>query len=131
MCFVLNHVTTATTDDDPAHPYTPHAATSKQLSTSSSLHPHNAINCAAAQLNGCNGGTAGGGGGGDSGGVTVNVSPTITFWYRLNRLVIRLCSTHQFKNLQVSRTTAICGKLNGAAKYTAKTIILLCCAQNE
>lgn len=29
-------------------------------------------------------------------------SPTISFWYRLNRLIIRLCSTHQFKNLQVS-----------------------------
>lgn len=29
-------------------------------------------------------------------------SPTFSFWYRLNRLIIRLCSTHQFKNLQVS-----------------------------
>lgn len=29
-------------------------------------------------------------------------SPTITFWFRLNKFIIRLCSTHQFKNLQVS-----------------------------
>lgn len=29
-------------------------------------------------------------------------SPTISFWFRLNRLILRLCSTHQFKNLQVS-----------------------------
>ncbi|XP_055844529.1 adenylate cyclase type 6 [Episyrphus balteatus] len=28
-------------------------------------------------------------------------SPTISFWFRLNKLVIRMCSTHQFKNLQV------------------------------
>lgn len=30
-------------------------------------------------------------------------SPSISFWYRLNRIILRLCSTHQFKNLQVSR----------------------------
>lgn len=29
-------------------------------------------------------------------------SPSISFWYRLNRIILRLCSTHQFKNLQVS-----------------------------
>lgn len=28
-------------------------------------------------------------------------SPTISFWFRLNKIIIRLCSTHQFKNLQV------------------------------
>ncbi|XP_017861187.1 PREDICTED: uncharacterized protein LOC108612728 isoform X3 [Drosophila arizonae] len=28
-------------------------------------------------------------------------SPSISFWYRLNRIILRLCSTHQFKNLQV------------------------------
>ncbi|KAJ6635699.1 Adenylate cyclase type 6, partial [Pseudolycoriella hygida] len=28
-------------------------------------------------------------------------SPTISFWYRLNKVIIRLCSSHQFKNLQV------------------------------
>ncbi|CAD7082581.1 unnamed protein product [Hermetia illucens] len=28
-------------------------------------------------------------------------SPTISFWFRLNKVIIRLCSTHQFKNLQV------------------------------
>lgn len=26
-----------------------------------------------------------------------------SFWIRLNRYIIRLCSTHQFKNLQVNR----------------------------
>ncbi|XP_055378499.1 uncharacterized protein LOC129610136 isoform X2 [Condylostylus longicornis] len=29
------------------------------------------------------------------------ISPTISFWFRLNKVIIRLCSTHQFKNLQV------------------------------
>lgn len=29
-------------------------------------------------------------------------SPSLSFWYRLNRIILRLCSTHQFKNLQVS-----------------------------
>lgn len=33
---------------------------------------------------------------------TAQTSPTITFWFRLNKIIIRLCSTHQFKNLQVS-----------------------------
>ncbi|XP_037826655.1 uncharacterized protein MAL13P1.304-like, partial [Lucilia sericata] len=33
--------------------------------------------------------------------VNANLSPTISFWFRLNRIILRLCSTHQFKNLQV------------------------------
>lgn len=37
----------------------------------------------------------------------VGGSPAITFWYRLNRLIIRLCSTHQFKNLQVNSLYSI------------------------
>lgn len=40
-----------------------------------------------------------GGGGGTANGP---VSPSISFWFRLNRIILRLCSTHQFKNLQVS-----------------------------
>ncbi|XP_030561125.1 uncharacterized protein LOC115762890 [Drosophila novamexicana] len=32
---------------------------------------------------------------------TQAASPSISFWYRLNRIILRLCSTHQFKNLQV------------------------------
>ncbi|XP_034481214.1 adenylate cyclase type 6 [Drosophila innubila] len=32
---------------------------------------------------------------------TTAASPSISFWYRLNRIILRLCSTHQFKNLQV------------------------------
>ncbi|KAL7733742.1 hypothetical protein ACLKA6_011472 [Drosophila palustris] len=32
---------------------------------------------------------------------TTPASPSISFWYRLNRIILRLCSTHQFKNLQV------------------------------
>ncbi|SPP87107.1 adenylate cyclase type 6 [Drosophila guanche] len=39
-------------------------------------------------------GAAGGGTGGA-------LSPSISFWFRLNRIILRLCSTHQFKNLQV------------------------------
>nr|NP_001097622.2 uncharacterized protein Dmel_CG43373, isoform C [Drosophila melanogaster]ABW08553.2 uncharacterized protein Dmel_CG43373, isoform C [Drosophila melanogaster] len=39
-----------------------------------------------------------GGGGGTANGP---VSPSISFWFRLNRIILRLCSTHQFKNLQV------------------------------
>ncbi|XP_073840464.1 adenylate cyclase type 6 [Musca autumnalis] len=33
--------------------------------------------------------------------MNANLSPTISFWFRLNRIILRLCSTHQFKNLQV------------------------------
>ncbi|XP_052844867.1 adenylate cyclase type 5 isoform X1 [Drosophila gunungcola] len=40
-------------------------------------------------------------GGGGSGAGNGNVSPSISFWFRLNRIILRLCSTHQFKNLQV------------------------------
>ncbi|KAL9907889.1 uncharacterized protein ACN427_003810 isoform 2-T5 [Glossina fuscipes fuscipes] len=32
---------------------------------------------------------------------TAVISPSISFWFRLNRVVLRLCSAHQFKNLQV------------------------------
>uniref|UniRef100_A0A1A9W399 adenylate cyclase n=1 Tax=Glossina brevipalpis TaxID=37001 RepID=A0A1A9W399_9MUSC len=32
---------------------------------------------------------------------TTVISPTISFWFRLNRVILRLCSAHQFKNLQV------------------------------
>jgi len=41
-------------------------------------------------------------GGGGSGTGNGPVSPSISFWFRLNRIILRLCSTHQFKNLQVS-----------------------------
>ncbi|XP_053957170.1 uncharacterized protein LOC128862519 [Anastrepha ludens] len=34
-------------------------------------------------------------------GGTGGLSPTISFWFRLNRVILRLCTTHQFKNLQV------------------------------
>lgn len=34
--------------------------------------------------------------------LTAQSSPTISFWFRLNKIILRLCSTHQFKNLQVS-----------------------------
>uniref|UniRef100_A0A6P4ERI3 adenylate cyclase n=1 Tax=Drosophila rhopaloa TaxID=1041015 RepID=A0A6P4ERI3_DRORH len=40
-------------------------------------------------------------GGGGSGPGNGPVSPSISFWFRLNRIILRLCSTHQFKNLQV------------------------------
>ncbi|XP_017080398.1 adenylate cyclase type 5 [Drosophila eugracilis] len=40
-------------------------------------------------------------GGGGSGTGNAPVSPSISFWFRLNRIILRLCSTHQFKNLQV------------------------------
>ncbi|XP_037721480.1 adenylate cyclase type 5 isoform X2 [Drosophila subpulchrella] len=40
-------------------------------------------------------------GGGGSGTGSGPVSPSISFWFRLNRIILRLCSTHQFKNLQV------------------------------
>ncbi|KAH8364474.1 hypothetical protein KR084_007267 [Drosophila pseudotakahashii] len=40
-------------------------------------------------------------GGGGSGTGNGPVSPSISFWFRLNRIILRLCSTHQFKNLQV------------------------------
>ncbi|XP_034658330.1 adenylate cyclase type 6 [Drosophila subobscura] len=40
---------------------------------------------------------AGAGGSGTGGAL----SPSISFWFRLNRIILRLCSTHQFKNLQV------------------------------
>ncbi|KAH8319317.1 hypothetical protein KR067_004024 [Drosophila pandora] len=43
----------------------------------------------------------GGGGGGGVGAGNGPVSPSISFWFRLNRIILRLCSTHQFKNLQV------------------------------
>ncbi|XP_022227289.2 adenylate cyclase type 5 [Drosophila obscura] len=43
-------------------------------------------------------GVGAGGGGGGTGGP---LSPSISFWFRLNRIILRLCSTHQFKNLQV------------------------------
>ncbi|KAH8286908.1 hypothetical protein KR018_009039, partial [Drosophila ironensis] len=42
-----------------------------------------------------------GGGGGGAGAGNGPVSPSISFWFRLNRIILRLCSTHQFKNLQV------------------------------
>ncbi|KAH8260653.1 hypothetical protein KR038_011220 [Drosophila bunnanda] len=42
-----------------------------------------------------------GAGGGGSGGANGPMSPSISFWFRLNRIILRLCSTHQFKNLQV------------------------------
>lgn len=35
---------------------------------------------------------------------TTVISPSISFWFRLNRVVLRLCSAHQFKNLQVNIT---------------------------
>ncbi|XP_067645712.1 uncharacterized protein [Eurosta solidaginis] len=38
---------------------------------------------------------------GNSGGGAGGLSPTISFWFRLNRVILRLCTTHQFKNLQV------------------------------
>lgn len=32
----------------------------------------------------------------------INNSPSpFTFWYRMNKLILRLCSIHRFKNLQV------------------------------
>ncbi|XP_068149240.1 LOW QUALITY PROTEIN: uncharacterized protein [Drosophila tropicalis] len=48
-------------------------------------------------------GGGGGGGGGGAGGTGGGgaLSPSISFWFRLNRIILRLCSTHQFKNLQV------------------------------
>ncbi|XP_049315336.1 uncharacterized protein LOC105226517 isoform X1 [Bactrocera dorsalis] len=36
-----------------------------------------------------------------TGGGVGGLSPTISFWFRLNRVILRLCTTHQFKNLQV------------------------------
>ncbi|KAH8379581.1 hypothetical protein KR009_005899, partial [Drosophila setifemur] len=42
-----------------------------------------------------------GGGGGGAGSGNGPVSPSLSFWFRLNRIILRLCSTHQFKNLQV------------------------------
>ncbi|XP_002135395.3 adenylate cyclase type 5 [Drosophila pseudoobscura] len=43
----------------------------------------------------------GGAGAGAGGGTGGPLSPSISFWFRLNRIILRLCSTHQFKNLQV------------------------------
>ncbi|ALC43989.1 CG43373 [Drosophila busckii] len=37
-----------------------------------------------------------------AGAATGAASPSLSFWFRLNRVILRLCSTHQFKNLQVS-----------------------------
>lgn len=50
--------------------------------------------------------------------VNANLSPTISFWFRLNRIILRLCSTHQFKNLQVSKRNKEI--LNKSIKRTRK-----------
>lgn len=37
-----------------------------------------------------------------------NNSP-ISFWFRVNKFILRLCSAHQFKNLQVRKTNLLLG----------------------